>query len=149
MGRPSTYSADVAAAICERLANGEALNAICKDEHMPPESTVRGWALDDVDGFSAKYTRARDIGLDAMADRLLLIANTPQEGETSTDQEWGTSVKRGDMIEHRRLQVDAHKWYLSKMAPKRYGDKLTLDGAVDVNFADRLNAARKASDAAE
>jgi len=77
-----------------------------------------------------------------MADRLLEIANTPQEGETSTDQEWGTSVKRGDMIEHRRLQVDAHKWYLSKMAPKRYGDKLTLDGQVDVSYGARLAAAR-------
>ena len=27
------------------------------------------------------------------------------------------------MIEHRRLQIDARKWLIGKMAPKKYGDK--------------------------
>lgn len=28
----------------------------------------------------------------------------------------------------RRVRVDARKWYLSKLAPKRYGDRLELAG---------------------
>jgi hypothetical protein len=28
------------------------------------------------------------------------------------------------MIEHRRLQVDARKWILARMDPKKYGDKI-------------------------
>jgi hypothetical protein len=31
------------------------------------------------------------------------------------------------MIEHRRLKVDSRKWFLSKMLPKIYGDKLDLN----------------------
>ncbi len=144
MGRPSVYSDDIADEVCRRLADGEALAAICRSEHIPSESTVRGWVIDDAGpGFAARYTRARDIGLDRMADELLQIANTPQMGETSTDQEWGTSVKRGDMIEHRRLQVDARKWYLAKMAPKRYGDRVALDSDALTSIAGSLAEARK------
>ncbi len=42
-GRPVTYTAVVAETICQRLASGESLRAICRDESQPGESTVRGW----------------------------------------------------------------------------------------------------------
>jgi hypothetical protein len=35
--------------------------------------------------------------------------------------------RRGDMLGHRRLQVDTRKWYLSKVLPKKFGDKSELD----------------------
>lgn len=144
MGRPSTYSAELAAEILQRLAKGETLKAICREDKFPSDVSVRRWALDDVEGFAAQYAAARDLGLDAMADELLEIADNPQEGEVSTDQEWGTSVKRGDMLEHRKLRYDARKWYLSKLAPKRYGDRLDVAVSGDVSFGERLAASRAA-----
>lgn len=126
-GRPSTYTPEIAALICERLATGESLRAICRDDGMPPESTVRGWVLDDVQGFSAHYARARDIGLDALAEETLAIADTPQEGEETEQTDDGYKVKRGDMLGHRKLQVDTRKWLLSKLAPKKYGDKTSME----------------------
>ena len=32
------------------------------------------------------------------------------------------------MVQKQRLQIDTRKWLLSKLAPKRYGDKLELSG---------------------
>jgi hypothetical protein len=32
----------------------------------------------------------------------------------------------GDMIRHRQLKVDALKWVVSKMLPKKYGDKIDI-----------------------
>lgn len=142
MGRPITYSSELAAIICERLAAGESLRAICRDLAVVPESTVRTWVIDDVEGFAAQYARAREIGLDAMAEEMLAIADTTQEGTTTTSKEWGEEIKTGDMLEHRKLRVDARKWYLSKLAPKKYGDKLEIDAKVDVSLADRLTRAR-------
>lgn len=122
------HTPELAQAICERLATGESLRTICASEGMPPESTVRGWAIDDRDGFAAQYARARDLGLDALADELLGIADTPQLGvKTKETSDGKTETTEGDMIEHRRLQVDARKWYLSKLAPKKYGDKVTAE----------------------
>jgi hypothetical protein len=119
------FSREVADAICQRLADGESLNAICKTEGMPAESTVRAWALDDVEGFAANYARARAIGYERLADELLSIADTPVVGvKTKTNDKGETETTEGDMIEHRRLQVDARKWMLAKMLPKKFGDKI-------------------------
>lgn len=129
MGRPSTYSEDVAAEICERLADGESLKAICRDEHMPPDATVRRWVIVDEQGFAARYTRARDIALDRMADEILEIADNPEIGSKTRHSKDGIEITEGDMIEHRRLRVESRKWYLCKLAPKRYGDRLDLGNA--------------------
>lgn len=108
VGRPSSYTPEIAAAICERLAAGQSLRAICRDDDMPAEATVRKWAVEDVNGFSAQYTRSRDIGLDAIADDVFEIADN-ERGDPTRD----------------RLRFDARRWYLSKLAPKKYGDKVT------------------------
>lgn len=128
------YSQQVADEICRRLAEGESLRSICRDEGMPDESSVRAWALDNVNGFAPQYTRAREIGYDKLAEELLEISDTPQLGEIRTVKPDGAEeVKVADMIEHRRLRVDSRKWMLSKMLPKKYGDKLELGGQVGVS----------------
>jgi hypothetical protein len=124
-GRPLTYDQETAHAICVRLARGETLRAICRDEEFPPESTVRAWALEDVDGFGARYAYARQIGLDAMADQLLEIADDSRHDFT-TDAN-GNKVVNGEHINRSRLRVDTRKWYLAKLAPKRYGEKVDLN----------------------
>lgn len=119
---------DVMRAICDRLAAGESLRAICRTSGMPSAPTVCRWVT-TIPEFAEQYARARDIGLDLLADEIVEIADTPEIGtKTKTDDEGKTEVTEGDMIEHRRLRVDARKWYLSKLAPKRYGDKLELAG---------------------
>jgi hypothetical protein len=105
-GRPSLYSREVAEEICDRLARGESLLKICSSDHLPTDTCVRQWALDDREGFYSQYTRARDIGLDVRADRL----EEKLTGEPDTQRA--------------RLLFDHDRWYLSKMAPKRYGDKV-------------------------
>jgi len=127
MGRQSQYTAEVASRICAELAEGKSLRAVCREDGMPSEATVRAWALDDVEGFAAQYTRAREIGYDRLGDELLEIADTPVTGVKTVSKATGIETTEGDMIEHRRLQVDARKWMLAKMLPKKYGDKLDLN----------------------
>jgi hypothetical protein len=105
------------------------LRAVCEGDDMPAESTVRAWALDDIQGFAAQYARAREIGIERHAEQILMIADTPLIGEKrKTNDKGEVEITTGDMIEHRRLQVDARKWLLSKMLPKKYGDRTTLAG---------------------
>ena len=102
-----TYTDELAEAICARLEMGESLHSICKTTGFPLASTVRRWANDDVCGFAAKYARARDMGIDHRAELML---------EKAADE----SIPP----ESRRIQIDADKWYISKIAPKRYGDRI-------------------------
>jgi transposase len=130
-GRPSTFSQTIADAICDRLADGESLRTVCRDERMPGKSTVFRWlAANQV--FQDQYARACEVRADEIFDQMLEIADTPQIGEKRTTKEWGTEVSKADMIDHRKLQVETRKWALGKMMPKKYGDKLAIGGADDL-----------------
>ena len=128
-----TYSPAIAEEICRRLAEGEGLRAICRDEHMPTESTVRGWYVDDYQGFAAQYARARDIGLDVMAEETIEIADDSGLDVVMTDD---GPRPDGEVINRAKLRVDTRKWLLSKLAPKRYGDRLQVDATVAVSDMD-------------
>lgn len=134
-GRPTVYTEEIAAKICRRIAEGETLKQICRDERMPPESTVRTWALDDRAGFSARYARAREMQLDTWADEITEIAedgrNDWMERETRSGRV--VTVLNEEAVARSRLRVDSRKWLLSKLKPERYGDKLELSGKLDLN----------------
>jgi hypothetical protein len=114
--------------ICQRLADGETLRAICVDDDMPPESTVRTWALDNREGFSAQYVRARELGYLSMADELLDVADNAANDwmVASGDSLLGGYAVNGEHLQRSRLRVDTRKWLLSKALPKMFGDKLDL-----------------------
>ena len=128
MGRPSVYTREIADAICARLAAGESLRSICRDEDMPAEAAVRQWALDDREGFYAQYTRSRDIGLDVLADETLEISDDGRnDWVAKADPENPGYQYNGEAVGRSRLRVDTRKWYLSKLAPKRYGEKFAAE----------------------
>lgn len=106
-GRPTKFTQELADTICERMANGETLRAICRDLGFP-HSTVIEWTMTNK-SFSDQYAQARLKQADAYADMIL------DEAFNSHDAQIG------------RLRVDALKWVASKLAPKRYGDKVEVE----------------------
>lgn len=127
-GRPTEYTPEIADEICSLLACGRTLRDICRDDGMPPESTVRQWALDDREGFSARYAQAREIGYHSMADETLEIADDASNDwmETNGDDSEGWKAN-GEHIQRSRLRVDTRKWMLSKVLPKVYGDRTSVE----------------------
>ncbi len=101
-GRPSDYSADIAMAICRRLAGGESLRVICADAGMPDRATVFRW-LDRKEDFRRRYALARECLAEDLFDEMREIADD-----------------RSEPIEHRRLRIKARKWTLTHLAPKKY-----------------------------
>ena len=75
------------------------------------------------------YAHAREAQLQILADEIQEIADAPQIGETITVKGEEREVKIADMLEHRKLRIDARKWLLAKLAPKKYGDKTAITGA--------------------
>ena len=128
-GRPSLYQPEVAEKICERLALGESLVEVCSDKAMPSLTTVYKW-LNLFPEFTDRYARARLVQADVLFDEIIKIADTPVIGVKTITKPSGVETTEGDMIEHRRLRVDARKWVAAKLAPKKYGEKVetTLKG---------------------
>jgi Bacteriophage Sf6, terminase small subunit-like len=73
-GRPSDYCAEIAMTICDRLADGESLRAICADDGMPNKATVFRWIGRHKD-FRDQYAVAREVQADDILDEILEIAH--------------------------------------------------------------------------
>ena len=128
MSRPSVYSERLASAVLSRLADGESLRVICADKAMPSRSTVKKWNSEDIKGFSARYARARDEGLDVIADEIIEISDEAEVVlEANEDGSQYAPKLDATAVARNRLRVDARKWYLSKLAPKRYGEKQQVE----------------------
>lgn len=113
MGRPSSFTQEIADQICERLAGGETLRTICEDSELAPDySTVFRWLAVN-ESFRDQYARAKEVQGERMADEILSIA------DSATSEDYNAA----------RLQVDSRKWLLSKMIPKKYGDATLLKHA--------------------
>lgn len=132
MARPSSYTKKIGIDICNRIAKGESVRTICADEKMPSAASVYNWLLDeDKKEFLEHYEKAKNVQAELMFEELLEIAddgtNDWEERETAN----GSYIAlNAEAIGRSRLRVDTRKWYLSKVLPKKYGDKmdLTSDG---------------------
>jgi hypothetical protein len=72
-GRPSDYSAEIVDTICNRLAGGESLRAICADAGMPDRATVSRW-LARYEEFRDQYALVRECQAECLVDEILKIA---------------------------------------------------------------------------
>ena len=126
----SKYTDEVTDQICRRLAEGESLRSICRDEHMPAASTVLAWAKDTDSLFAEQYARAREVGYHALADEILDIADDGTNDFVERKNKDGSTsvVFDAEQVQRSKLRVDARKWLLSKMLPKQYGDKVAVGG---------------------
>jgi hypothetical protein len=111
------YPPEVKQTILDRLAQGESLNAICKDEGLPAFRTVMDWLEQDGD-FRTKYARAREAQADVLFDGMAAIEGKVEEGSLKPDAA--------------RVILDSQRWRAEKLKPKAYGSK------VDVNHAGRV-----------
>ena len=127
-GRPSKYSDGLAEEICGLLAEGQSLAEICRRNDMPARATVYRWLADD-DGFRDRYARAREAQADRFADEILEIADDATNDWVERHQGGETiRVVDHEHIQRSRLRVDARKWLMAKLAPKKYGDSVALTG---------------------
>jgi len=63
-----------------------------------------------------------------MAGQVVEIADTVREGKkVRISQKDGTTEERGDMVDRSRLMIEARKWLASKLAPKKYGEKIAAE----------------------
>jgi hypothetical protein len=127
-GRPPStelpFSREIADSICERLANGESLIAICKDEGYPGYSTVRKWQDKDPE-FHSAYARARELQAEHFVDEISLIADdgrndfmerARQNGETFVDA-------NREHLERSKIRISTRQWIIERILANKYGPK--------------------------
>lgn len=110
-GRPTDYTAELAERICGLLIEDTSLRQVSLLPDMPDRATILRW-LDKYPEFATKYARARESQGDVLDDEI------QREADDATSEDWQV----------RKLRIETMKWRASKLAPKKYGDKLELAG---------------------
>jgi len=125
-GRPSSFTEALANEICDRLATGESLVSICRDEHMPHRQCIFVWLKDPRRrAFADTYAHAREAGYERWAEEIIDIGDANYTAPDGT-------VDNG-AVQQARLRSDNRKWLLAKLLPKRFGDRVTAEVVGDAN----------------
>lgn len=128
MARPTKYSQELADAICQAISrSSNGLSRICETLDISYVSVYK-W-LNEYEEFAKQYARAREEQADFLADEIIEIAD---DGSKDTKQITGRDgalidVEDTEWTNRSKLKVDARKWKASKLAPKKYGDKIQND----------------------
>ncbi len=131
-GRPTDYTKEIVSAICAELAQGKSLRTVCKADDMPAMSTVFTWLRDHKE-FAEQYAQAKEEATEAKLEELDDIGDEAIQASRMVDPK-----ASGAIVQAYRLKADNIKWYMSKIKPKKYGDKLDLDAKVDGNLSINL-----------
>lgn len=130
VGAPTTYNSHLATVICIRIAEGESLRQILRDEGMPAQSTVYEWLLRHPE-FAENYTRAREEQADTLADEIISIADEQPEIIAVVDKKTGALIEHkldGAFLQWQKNRIEARKWTAMKLKPKKYGDRVAVEG---------------------
>lgn len=122
VGRPLTYTPELAKSLCERVAAGEMLYKICEEAGSPGITTVYRW-MEQFDDFRDNYERARKVKAEHDFDRLQQIADDGTNDWMEARDREGAIIGwriNGEAVQRSRLRAETLKWRLSMINPHRY-----------------------------
>ena len=130
---PRLYDAQTVDDIIERISAGASLRSACRDAKISAP-TLRRWIVEDIANLAERYARARELQAEAWADEIKELADVCEVGtRREIMPDGGVKIYEGDMLERAKLRIDARKWLMSKIAPKKYGDNAV--GAISIQNA--------------
>lgn len=125
-GQQPKYDPDLADEILHRLSNGASLLDTVEDLNVD-FSTVVSWSIDNDYGFGHRYARARLLGCYHLNEQCLRIADDSRnDWMESNDPENPGWKFNGDHVSRVKLRLEQRRFFMAKIAPKVFGDKLDL-----------------------
>lgn len=107
---------------------GMSTTKACEAQGVPLR-TFLDW-VDASEGNATCYARAREIQVERMADEIRDIADAPIKKMVTMGRGGGMTERLDPAdVQHKKLRTDSRKWLLSKVAPKKYGDRLAVEAA--------------------
>jgi hypothetical protein len=95
---------------------------------MPSKTTVMRWLAAHAE-FRDQYAGAREAQADYYAEEIVEISDDGtndwmerKRGDGETEE-----VENKEVLNRSRLRVDTRKWLMARMAPKKYGDRITQE----------------------
>lgn len=128
-GRPTLYTPENAEKICELIEQGFSLRHIECEENMPEKTTIMRWCRKHPE-FCKQYTRAKVRQAEAFAEEILDIVDDCRNDWVERETRNSSYIALNEeAVARSRMRMDARKWLMGKMKPKKYGDAVTTKHA--------------------
>jgi transposase-like protein len=115
-GRPTDYTPELAAKICELAQLGKSLSSIAAMEGMPATAAIFQW-LRKYPEFAKSYSDAKEDLAEKLAEEITEIADEEPPLKADGEIDPGAAA-------YRKLRLDARKWNAARLKPKKFGDKI-------------------------
>lgn len=115
--------------ILDWISEGKPLREFCRQPGMPCKTLVYDWMNADPE-FDGRIARARNDGYDELAEECLEIAdNATNDWETRHNKD-GSEYQafNPEVVMRSKLRIETRLKLLAKWDPKKYGDKLAVEG---------------------
>lgn len=120
MGRPTIYTQELADTICEFISQGMSMRSVCRQKQIPEMPTIWRWIRENEE-FGKQYASACQNRTDAQNEMLIDMGDEAIEASKKSKGGVGNAV-----VQAYKLKADNFRWVMSKMKPKKYGDRLDL-----------------------
>ena len=107
---------------------------------MPAARTVLRWIRENPD-LQRAYATATEVRADMIFDELVEIADDARNDWMDKVGRDGESLGRvldAENIRRSALRIEARKWVLARMAPKKYGDRVDVNHGVQDSLGEFL-----------
>lgn len=125
--------------VCDLISTGYSLSKACRAISVSKETFYK--IIDEDKEKSNQYARATKERAEAIFEEILDIADETENDTIEIDLGDGIKSEKTnhEAIQRSKLRVDARKWMLSKMQPKKYGDKIDMTTGGDKIQSNEIN----------
>lgn len=118
--------------ILSEIEEGASLRSVLRREDMPSRYTFFEWLHNDEDKTN-QYARACELRAESIFEDILEIADESSGDKKYTDT---GEVIDSEFVARSKVKIDARKWMLGKMQPKKYGEKIQqeISGEITTNI---------------
>lgn len=114
---------EICKVIFANMTEGISLRKSAIEANISPSSAM-DW-IDELN-LGEQYARANNELMLFWADQVVDIADDSKNDYIETESGFRPNT---ELVARSRLRIDSRKWILSKLAPKKYGDKLDLSSS--------------------
>jgi hypothetical protein len=125
----SPERAEMADRVIKAMDSGMSCFKACQQLGIPMQTFTR-WVEEDA-ALAEAYACARENFVERIANEVMELSDI-DVGETPDGRKDWAAVQK------HKLQVDTRKWLLSKLAPKKYGEKLEISGDKESPLVHRI-----------
>lgn len=150
IGRPPfEWTEEIEDTILSGIMAGESVISMTgpyRPEGMPSQVTFYKRLLND-EAFAKRYARAKELLADHEFDEMREIAdNASNDWMERNDPDNPGWVFNHDHVQRSKLRIDTRKWRASKLAPKKYGERVELEHSGEVKSGGAMDLSKLTTD---